>query len=72
MMCNFGMVTLGQSYDVIMNQTPQWIFKQLKLEQDKHKEDKPEGATRKEFLTMLSKMTNFDRLKQLELANANR
>lgn len=66
------MVTLGQSYDVIMNQTPQWIFKQLKLEQDKTKEDKPEGATRKEFLTMLSKMTNFDRLKQLELANANR
>lgn len=55
-----------------MNQTPQWIFKQLKLEQDKTKEDKPEGATRKEFLTMLSKMTNFDRLKQLELANANR
>lgn len=71
-MCNFGMVTLGQSYDTIMNQTPQWVFKQLQLEQDKLKEDKPDGVTRKEFLTMLSQMTNFDRVKHLELANGRR
>lgn len=69
MLVNFGMTTLGQSYETIMSQTPQWIYKQLEIEQDKHKEDKPEATTRKEMLTMLGKMNNFDRLKELENAS---
>jgi hypothetical protein len=68
MFLNFGMTTLGQSYETIMKQSPQWIMKQLKIEQDKTKEDKPDKMTRKELLTMQSVFNQFDRLKELDNA----
>ena len=67
-MINFGMTVLGQSYETIMDQSPQWIFKQLELEQNKHPDSNKQEVSRKEMLTMMARFRNFDREK--ELANA--
>ena len=51
-----------------MDQSPQWVFKQLELEQNKHPDSNKQEVSRKEMLTMMARFRNFDREK--ELANA--
>lgn len=67
-MINFGMTVLGQSYETIINRTPQWIYKQYELERKKHHDEANKNdkeISRKELLTNAARMRGFDREKEL-------
>ena len=51
---------------VIMSQTPEWLFNQLRIEKRKLDDKEQDSFSRKELLTMIGASNQFDRLKELK------